>query len=125
MILKYFAQILLGCPLSIDPAFNLGDFSVTVTSFCNLLLKKQRTGNNPVMIGPMLVHRQKLFSSYHFFASSLVSLKPSLSGLQAFGTDGEECLYNAFATGLSGSPCKMLFALSRQLQSKVARNEDF
>lgn len=45
------------CPLSVDPTFNLGDFSVTVTSFCNLLLKSQRTGKNPVMIGPMLVHR--------------------------------------------------------------------
>ena len=89
------------CPLSIDPTFNLRDFSVTVTSFCNLLLKNQRTGKNPVVIGPMLVHRRKLFSSYHFFASSLVSLKPSLSDLQAFGTDGEECLYNAFATQFS------------------------
>lgn len=86
------------CPLSVDSTFNLGDFSVTVTNFCNLLLKNQRTEKNPVMIGPMLVHRRKLFSSYHFFASSLVSLKPSLSGIQTFGTDGEECLYNTFAT---------------------------
>ena len=31
----------------------------------------------------------------------MVSLKPSLSDLQAFGTDGEECLYNAFATQFS------------------------
>ena len=53
------------CPLSVDPTFNLGDFSVTVTSFRNLLLKNERTGKNPVMIGPMLVHRRKLFSSYH------------------------------------------------------------
>ena len=113
------------CPLSVDPTFNLGDFSVTVTSFCNLLLKNQRTGKSPVMIGPMLVHRQKLFSSYHFFASSLVSLKPSLSGLQAFGTDGKECLYNAFATVFSGLSCTMFFALSRQLQIKVAGNEGF
>ena len=89
------------CPLSVDPTFNLGDFSVTVTSFRNLLIKNQRTGKNPVMIGPMLVHRRKLFTDYHFFASSLVSLKPSLCDLQAFGTDGEECLYNAFATEFS------------------------
>ena len=88
-------------PLSVDPTFNLGDFSVTVTSFRNLLLKNQTTGKHPVMIGPMLVHRRKLFSSYHFFASSLVSLKPSLCDLKAFGTDGEECLYNAFGTQFS------------------------
>ena len=75
-----------------DPTFNLGDFSVTVTSFRNLLLKNQTTGKHPVMIGPMLVHRRNLFSSYHLFASSLVSLNRSLS---AFGTDGEECLFLA------------------------------
>ena len=89
------------CPLSVDPTFNLGDFSVTVTSFRNLLLKNETTGKHPVMIGLMLVHRCKLFSSYHFFASSLVSLKPSLSGLLAFGTDGEECLHKAFSAQFS------------------------
>lgn len=61
-------------PLSVGPTFNLGNFSVTVTSYRNLLLKNKRTKKNPVMIGPMLVHRRKLFSSYYFFASSLVSL---------------------------------------------------
>ena len=83
--------------LSIDPTFNLGDFSLTVTSYCNLLLQSHTTGKHPVMIGPMLVHRRKVFSTYHFFVCSLVSLKPTLSSLQAFGTDGEECLYNAFS----------------------------
>jgi len=86
------------CPLTVDPTFNLGDFSVTVTSFQNLLLVHQRTNKHPVMIGPMLVHRRKMFSTYHFFASSLVSLKPHLIDLQSFGTDGEECLYSAFST---------------------------
>ena len=89
-------------PLSVDPTFDLGDFSVTVTSYSNQLPQPfVRTGKNPVMIGPMLVHRRKLFSSYHFFASSLVSMKPSISQLQAFGTDGEECLYSAFSTQFS------------------------
>ena len=88
-------------PLSVDPTFDLGDLSVTVTSYRNLLLKNHATGQNPVMIGPMLVHGRKLFSSYHFFASSLVSLKPSISHLQAFGTDGEENLFSAFSAQYS------------------------
>lgn len=50
-------------PLSIDPTFDLGDFSVTVTSYCNLMLKSFK---NPVMLGPMMMHRCKFFSSYHF-----------------------------------------------------------
>ena len=85
-------------PLSIDPTFDLGDFNVTVTSYRNLLLQNRKTRKNPVMLGPMLIHRRKLFSSYHFLASQLVCLKPSLSQLQAFGTDGEESLYTAFST---------------------------
>ena len=88
-------------PLSVDTTFDLGDFSVTVTSYRNLLLKNRTTCHNPVMIGPMLVHRRKLFSSYHFLASSLVSLKPSISQLQAFGTDGEENLFGAFSSQYS------------------------
>ena len=32
--------------LSVDPTFNLGDFSVTVTSYCNLLLQNHRTGDD-------------------------------------------------------------------------------
>lgn len=52
--------------LSVDPTFNLGDFSLTVTSYSNLLLQSQKTGKYPVMIGPMMVHRRKVFSTYHF-----------------------------------------------------------
>ena len=85
------------CPLVIDPTFDLGDFHVTVSSYRNLLLTNRKTKKSPVMLGPLLVHRRKLFSSYHFFASSLISLRPSLSRLRAFGTDGEECLYSAFS----------------------------
>ena len=84
-------------PISVDPTFDLGDFCVTVISYRNLMLKKMRTKKNPVMLGPMMVHRRKLFSTYHFFASSLVSLNPSIAQLRSFGTDGEECLYSAFA----------------------------
>ena len=63
-------------PLSADPTFDLGD---KITSY--------------QMIGPILVHRRKLFSIY-YFASSLMSLKSSISHLQAFGTNGEENLFN-------------------------------
>ena len=45
------------------------------------------------MLGPMMVHRCKLFSSYH----QAYSLNTSLIQLHAFGTDGEEALYRAFA----------------------------
>ena len=88
-------------PLSVDLIFKLGDFSVKVTSYRNLLLKNCATSWNPVMIGPTLVHRRKLFSSYYFFASNMVSLKPSVANHQAFGTDGKENLFSAFSAQFS------------------------
>ena len=50
-----------------------------------------------MMLGPMLVHHQKKFSSYNFFASTLISLRPALCNIIAFGTNGETELYKAFA----------------------------
>ena len=42
-----------------------------------------------------MIHKQKKFETYHFLASSLVSLRSSLRNLKAFGTDGEKALSNA------------------------------
>ena len=83
--------------LSVDPTFNLGDFDVTVTTYRHLMLTKS-SGNHPVMMGPLFIHQCKKFNTYHFFASSLVGLRPALSNLRAFGTDGEQALSNAFQT---------------------------
>ena len=44
-------------------------------------------------LGPILVHQQKTFFSYHFYVSTLASLCPAI---RAFGTDGEKELYKAF-----------------------------
>ena len=90
--------------LGVDPTFNLGEFDVTVTTYRHLLLQHHRDpeGKPPVMFGPMFVHLRKNFSTYHFFASSLVGQRPQLSALKAFGTDGELALENALA---STFPC--------------------
>lgn len=86
--------------MGVDPTFNFGDFNVTPIVFRNLLLEHRAKGHSPIMLGPMLVHQQKKFSSYNFFASSLVSLRPALRNIIAFGTDGEEELYKAFGNQL-------------------------
>jgi hypothetical protein len=82
--------------ISVDPTFSLGDFSVTCTTYRHLLVKDHRTGQSPIMLGPVLVHQTKTFEIYHFFASSLIGLLPSLDKLLAFGTYGEEPLYMTF-----------------------------
>lgn len=82
--------------LSVDPTFNLGDFYVTVTTYRHVLLKNS-SGNHPVMMRPIFVHQQKKFETYHFFASSLVALKPSLQRIVAFEIDGEKALSSPFS----------------------------
>lgn len=44
----------------------------------------------------VLVHYRKTFSTYLFFASSLIGQCPQLQGIRAFGTDSKQPLINAF-----------------------------
>lgn len=90
--------------LGVDPTFNLGEFSLTVTTYRHLMLESRRTGKPPVLLGPMFAHQKKEMGSYHAFASSLVGLKPSLNHLRCVGTDGELALSNGLK--LSFPHCK-------------------
>ena len=83
--------------LTLDPTFDVGDFNVTVSTYRHLMLTNS-AGSHPVMTGPIFIHQRKHFNSYYFFASSLLGLKPSLSSLCCFGTDGEKALFSAFQT---------------------------
>lgn len=95
--------------VGVDPTFNLGDFSVTVITYRHLQLLHRVTKKHPVILGPMLVHQNKTFESYHFLASSMVGLCPQLSSLTAFGTDGEKPLGDAFAVQFHGASHLLCF----------------
>ena len=82
--------------LGIDPTFSLGDFSVTVATYRNLLLLSKRTKMPPVMIGPIMVHQHKRKQDYHFFAASLVGLCERLQHVCAIGIDGEVAISSGF-----------------------------
>ena len=56
--------------------------------------RKKRYGRSPVLIG---IHYRKTFSTYLFFASSLIGHNPQLQGVRVFGTDGEQALIDAFS----------------------------
>lgn len=48
-----------------DPTFSLGNFDVTVTTYQHpMLLNSKR--KHPVMMGPIMIHKQKMFEMYHF-----------------------------------------------------------
>ena len=82
--------------LSVDPTFNLGPFYITPTTYHNLLVKTGR-GNNPVTLGPILIHQTKTFQPFLYFASTLIRLNSHLVNLKPFGTDGEPELIKAFS----------------------------
>ena len=81
--------------LGIDPTFNLGEFSVTLTVYRHLLLQNIRDGNSPLLLGPILVHYRKQFRNYNYFFSTLVGLKQEVGEVKAVGTDGEKALVDA------------------------------
>ena len=54
------------CVLSVDPIFSLGDFSITCITYRHLLVTDPHTGQFPIMLGPLLVHQSKEYSTYNF-----------------------------------------------------------
>ena len=62
--------------MTIDPTFSLGEFDVTVTTYRQLTLQSRCTDDHPVFIGPVMIHYRKSFSTYLFFASTLLGMKP-------------------------------------------------
>ena len=82
--------------VSVDPTFNLGSFFVTPIVFLHKAFMTKRSHKSPVFLGPILIHQQMNTHAYCFFAHQLQVLLPSLSNIQAFGTDGELALVAGF-----------------------------
>ena len=72
----------------IDPTFNICDYNVTVTTFKHPLLVNS-SGVSPVLLGPVLLHREKTSESYFTLPSTLVRLKPEIGNLRTFRTNRE------------------------------------
>ena len=84
-------------PMGVDLTFKLGQFYVCQPNSIPLkILLAESTGKSPVYFGPHLVHKNLKFYNYHYFASQLVGLCPTLKNAKAIGTDGEGPLYEAF-----------------------------
>lgn len=82
--------------LGVDATFNLGNFSVTPTTYRPLKIYNVRTGKPPVFLGPLLVHQSKPEPTYRYLGSAMKRFNPHTVQLKAFGTDGERALSNAF-----------------------------
>ena len=82
--------------LTVDPTFCLGDFDVTLITYRHRMLTSKQGNQHPAIIGPVMIHYKKTFSTYLFFASSLHGLRRELAGVKCYGTDGEQALVDAF-----------------------------
>ena len=84
------------CQMSVDPTFKLGRFNVTPTTYRVLTLSTSASQTKfPIALGPLLIHYSKTEEVYTAFLQSLLRLRPGLSCLKAYGTDGETALCNA------------------------------
>lgn len=61
-----------------DTTYNLGEFYVTPMTYKHLMLADVITQKHPTMAGPMLVHQRKNFSSFNYFANTLVCFNKQL-----------------------------------------------
>lgn len=106
--------------LCIDPTFCIGEFNVTPIVYQHPLLESRRYGASPIVHGPILVHQKKEFSSYNYFLSTLVGLRPQLSAVQAFGSDGEESLVQALKSNFPwAQQLRCFLHMRRNLKSKL------
>ena len=46
--------------VGVDPTFNLGEFSVTVTTYKHLQLTERQIKKPPVLLGPMIIHQKRI-----------------------------------------------------------------
>lgn len=79
-----------------DTTYNVGNFYVTPTTYKHLMLVDTTSKKHPTMAGPFLVHQRKNFAAFNYFASTLICFNKKLQQIQAFGTDGDEALVEAF-----------------------------
>jgi len=76
--------------LSVDVTFKLGPIWEMVTMHQNLILRRKGQQNNPVIIGPVALVKDKTEKSYSHLFKALVSEEPSLcQSIKGSGSDGE------------------------------------
>lgn len=84
------------CIVGVDATFQITGFYFTFTTYRNLILTTEK-GNHPVFIGPGILHKQKLYTSYKTLPLLMSKYCAGTSGVLVYGTDGEENMAKAFS----------------------------
>ncbi|CAF1078926.1 unnamed protein product [Brachionus calyciflorus] len=86
--------------LNVDTTFNLGRYYVTLITYRNLSLYHSGSINFPTFIGPIMIHLNKDYQSYHRFAVELKNFDKMhdniLSKIKCFITDDDDAIRGAF-----------------------------
>ena len=84
------------CVLGVDATFQIASYYFTFTTYRNLLLTTEK-GCHPVCIGPGILHKQKLTTSYQTLPLLMTKYRQETAGVLVYGTDGETNLADAFS----------------------------
>ena len=86
--------------VSIDPTYEHGEYFVTPIGHKHLMLKSNRTGKEPVRVGPVLLHMSKNLHPYYQFACVLCRERKSLKHIKFIGTDGEVNIFKGISLNM-------------------------
>ena len=81
--------------LGVDKTFNLGPVHVTTTVFKHLKVYRKETGEPPIILGPMFLHGNSDFKTFHAFFSHLSGELADCPNQPFFGSDDEQALRKA------------------------------
>jgi len=103
--------------LSVDHTFNLSSLFVTVMVFRNKKVVRKVSQEPPIFVGPLMLHGDGKFATYHHFFSSVnaalngttVDSKEIVCDGMVTGSDEEQAMVNAAKTAFPNS--KQLYCM--------------
>jgi hypothetical protein len=90
--------------LGVDKTYNLGELHLTTTVFKNKSVIRTNTGENPIFLGPCVLHRKSDFETFNGFFTNLAShLTDEEITKMVIGSDDEYALRKSIARAFRGS----------------------
>ncbi|KAK3082787.1 hypothetical protein FSP39_005298 [Pinctada imbricata] len=100
---RFFVRSRTEYRVGIDRTFNLGPYFVTCVVYKNIRVVRNDTSGHPIFLGPVLLHKEATFETYHYFFSHLKAklsidlnrIDLAIPGFFEFGSDDEKALVKA------------------------------
>jgi len=122
----YLGRLYLRTVLGVDRKFNLGPCFVTCIVYKSMSVKRVSTQENPIFLGPILLHFDALTETYRCFFSNVADAMGAadvctevLAADMVFGSDDEKALVNALHTAF---PAADHVYRARHIEENVRRH---